>query len=50
MNDILGYKSTHITETVYQHVIVSAIRDGTTITGHIFDDNDGVSHRHLKCH
>ena len=35
-----SHKSTHVTETVYRHVIVPAIRSGATAMGDIFDDND----------
>jgi hypothetical protein len=46
------HKSTHVTETVYRHVIVPAIRGGATVMDNIFDeddnDNDGISsHCHL---
>jgi integrase len=36
ISDTVGHKSTHVTETVYRHVIVPAIRGGATVM-------DGVS-------
>jgi integrase len=42
ISDTVGHKSTHVTETVYRHVIVPAIRGGATIMDDIFDDNDGA--------
>jgi hypothetical protein len=32
----VGHKSTHVTETVYRHVIVPAIRGGATVMDRIF--------------
>ena len=43
ISDTVGHKSTHVTETVYRHVIVPAIRGSAWITGiaQIFvDDTD----------
>ena len=40
----MGHKSTHVTETVYRHVIVSAIRGGATVMDAVFgaaDDDAG---------
>jgi site-specific recombinase XerD len=34
--DTLGHRSTHVTETVYRHVIVPAIRGGATVMDDIF--------------
>jgi hypothetical protein len=34
--DTVGHKSTHVTETVYRHVIVAAIRGGATVMDDIF--------------
>ena len=31
ISDTVGHKSTHVTDTVYRHVIVPAIRDGAAI-------------------
>jgi hypothetical protein len=28
----------HVTETIYRHLIVPAIRSGATVIGHVFDD------------
>ena len=44
ISDTVGHKSTHVTETVYRHVIVPAIRGGATVMDGIFDndDNDGA--------
>ena len=36
----MGHKSTHVTETVYRHVIVPAIRGGTTVMDAVFGDAD----------
>ena len=38
ISDTVGHKSTHVTETVYRHVIVPAIRGGATVMDAIFDD------------
>jgi integrase len=41
ISDTVGHKSTHVTETVYRHVIVPAIRGGATVMdGVFFDDED----------
>jgi hypothetical protein len=37
ISDTVGHKSTHVTETVYRHVIVPAIRGGATVMDSIFD-------------
>ena len=34
----MGHKSTHVTETVYRHVIVPAIRGGATVMDDVFGD------------
>jgi hypothetical protein len=34
----VGHKSTHVTETVYRHVIVPAIRGGATVMDTVFGD------------
>jgi hypothetical protein len=34
------HKSTHVTETVYRHVIVPAIRGGATVMDDVFGDPD----------
>ena len=39
ISDTLGHKSTHVTETVYRHVIVPKIRRATVMDG-IFDDEE----------
>jgi hypothetical protein len=36
----VGHKSTHVTETVYRHVIVPEIRSGASVMDNVFDDND----------
>jgi integrase len=36
ITDTVGHKSTHVTETVYRHVIVPAIRGGATIMDDVF--------------
>jgi integrase len=41
ISDTVGHKSTHVTETVYRHVIVTAIRGGATVMDDIFaEDGD----------
>ena len=40
ISDTVGHKSTHVTETVYRHVIVPAIRGGATVMDSVFDDPD----------
>ena len=36
ISDTVGHKSTHVTETIYRHVIVPAIRGGATVMDAIF--------------
>jgi integrase len=38
LSDIVGHKSTHVTETVYRHVIVPAIRGGASVMDAVFGD------------
>jgi integrase len=40
ISNTVGHKSTHVTETVYRHVIVPAIRGGATIMDGIFDQDE----------
>jgi integrase len=40
ISDTLGHKSTHVTETVYRHVIVPEIRGGATVMDGVFDDEE----------
>ena len=40
ISDTVGHKSTHVTETVYRHVIVPEIRGGATVMDDVFDDED----------
>jgi hypothetical protein len=40
ISDTVGHKSTHVTETVYRHVIVPAIRGGATVMDDVFDDEE----------
>jgi hypothetical protein len=40
ISDAAGHKSTHVTETVYLHVIRSTIRGGATIMDNVFRDPD----------
>jgi len=40
ISDTVGHKSTHVTETVYRHVIVPAIRGGATVMDDVFGDDD----------
>ena len=35
--DAVGHKSTHVTETVYRHLIVPAIRGGATVMDSVFE-------------
>jgi integrase len=43
ISDTVGHKSTHVTETVYRHVIVPAIRGGATVMDDIFGDENEES-------
>ncbi len=36
--DAVGHKSTHVTETVYRHVIAPAIQGGATVMDNVFDN------------
>ena len=38
ISDMVGHKSTHVTETVYRHVIVPEIRGGATVMDDLFND------------
>jgi len=38
ITDTVGHKSTHVTETVYRHVIVPATRGGATVMDDVFGD------------
>ncbi len=40
ISDTVGHKSTHVTETVYRHVIVPAIRGGATVMDSVFGNQD----------
>jgi hypothetical protein len=40
ISDTVGHKSTHVTETVYRHVIVPQIRGGATVMDAVFGDSD----------
>ncbi len=40
ISDTVGHKSTHVTETVYRHVIVPAIRGGATVMDRVFNAED----------
>ena len=39
ISDTVGHKSTHVTETVYRHVIVPVIQGGATVMDSVFDDD-----------
>ena len=39
ISDTLGHKSTHVTETVYRHVIVPAICRGANVMDTVFGDD-----------
>jgi integrase len=43
ISDTVGHKSTHVTETVYRHVIVPAIRGAATVMDNVFADEDEES-------
>jgi integrase len=43
ISDTVGHKSTHVTETVYRHVIVPAIRGGATVMDSVFGAEDEES-------
>ena len=45
ISDTVGHKSTHVTETVYRHVIVPAIRGGATVMDSVFGADDGDDQR-----
>ncbi len=38
ISDVVGHKSTHVTETVYRHVISPAIQGGATVMDDVFGD------------
>ena len=38
ISDTVGHKSTHVTETVYRHVIVPAIRGGASVMDNVFEN------------
>jgi integrase len=40
ISDTVGHKSTHVTETVYRHVIVPVIRRGATVMDRVFKDGE----------
>ena len=46
ISDTVGHKSTHVTETVYRHVIVPAIRGGATVMDRVFNDEDAAEDKH----
>jgi integrase len=43
ISDTVGHKSTHVTETVYRHVIVPTIRGGATVMESVFGPEDDES-------
>jgi hypothetical protein len=40
ISDTVGHKSTHVTETVYRHVIVPKIRGGASVMDDVFGDGE----------
>jgi integrase len=44
ISDTMGHKSTHVTETVYRHVIAPAIRGGATVMDDVFSETGTGSH------
>jgi integrase len=43
ISDTVGHKSTHVTETVYRHVIVPAIRGGASIMDDVFGEPESTA-------
>jgi integrase len=43
ISDTVGHKSTHVTETVYRHVIVPAIRGGAAVMDSVFGNPDSAA-------
>jgi integrase len=43
ISDTMGHKSTHVTETVYRHVIAPAIRGGAAVMDDVFGDDHGAA-------
>lgn len=43
ISDTVGHKSTHVTETVYRHVIVPAIRGGAAVMDSVFGNRDSAA-------
>jgi integrase len=41
--DTVGHKSTHVTETVYRHVIAPAIRGGASVMDDVFGDDPAAT-------
>jgi integrase len=41
ISDTVGHKSTHVTETVYRHVIVPTIRGGASVMDTVFGEDAG---------
>jgi hypothetical protein len=39
ISDTVGHKSTHVTQTVYRHVVVPAIRGGASVMDTFFGDD-----------
>jgi hypothetical protein len=39
----VAHKSTHVTETVYRHVIVPAIRGGASVMDDVFGEDNGTA-------
>ena len=39
ISDTVGHKSTHVTETVYRHVIVPTIRGGASVMDTVFGED-----------
>jgi integrase len=42
ITDTVGHKSTHVTETVYRHVIAPAIRGGASVMDDVFGSGDAA--------
>ena len=49
ISDTVGHKSTHVTETVYRHVIVPAIRGGASVMDAVFGDDPERRRRRSGC-
>jgi integrase len=42
ITDTVGHKSTHVTETVYRHVIAPAMRGGASVMNDVFGNGEAA--------